>query len=194
MIRRPPRSTLFPYTTLFRSRADGLPRIVLACGRLWSHSRRRHCRGADRAPPASRRSRVVAARVQPRRRSRSAFGAAGGDSGELHLPALAVVPLAGADTRLAVHHDRRAALADPARVQRRPRHRVVLTFVPTRAGRARHPAPATVTRSMSVDLDIGVLDGLRPLAELGLLKHRELLGSHRDEFGTLGLEALLDFR
>src|SRR5436305_6393233 len=24
MIRRPPRSTLFPYTTLFRSRADGL--------------------------------------------------------------------------------------------------------------------------------------------------------------------------
>src|SRR3712207_7392899 len=25
MIRRPPRSTLFPYTTLFRSRRDGLP-------------------------------------------------------------------------------------------------------------------------------------------------------------------------
>src|SRR5256885_10749252 len=25
MIRRPPRSTLFPYTTLFRSRADGSP-------------------------------------------------------------------------------------------------------------------------------------------------------------------------
>src|SRR2546427_6856346 len=25
MIRRPPRSTLFPYTTLFRSRARGLP-------------------------------------------------------------------------------------------------------------------------------------------------------------------------
>src|SRR2546430_13276142 len=25
MIRRPPRSTLFPYTTLFRSRADALP-------------------------------------------------------------------------------------------------------------------------------------------------------------------------
>src|SRR2546425_8102522 len=25
MIRRPPRSTLFPYTTLFRSRADPLP-------------------------------------------------------------------------------------------------------------------------------------------------------------------------
>src|SRR3989442_12059706 len=28
MIRRPPRSTLFPYTTLFRSRSAGLLRIV----------------------------------------------------------------------------------------------------------------------------------------------------------------------
>src|SRR5690349_23364746 len=27
MIRRPPRSTLFPYTTLFRSLADGLDRL-----------------------------------------------------------------------------------------------------------------------------------------------------------------------
>src|SRR6266704_2784663 len=31
MIRRPPRSTLFPYTTLFRSRASVLPRA----GRAW---------------------------------------------------------------------------------------------------------------------------------------------------------------
>src|SRR3989475_12888902 len=30
MIRRPPRSTLFPYTTLFRSRAGGLSRAVAA--------------------------------------------------------------------------------------------------------------------------------------------------------------------
>src|SRR2546428_8185195 len=29
MIRRPPRSTLFPYTTLFRSEALGLARIVI---------------------------------------------------------------------------------------------------------------------------------------------------------------------
>src|SRR3712207_7480148 len=28
MIRRPPRSTLFPYTTLFRSREGGLPRLL----------------------------------------------------------------------------------------------------------------------------------------------------------------------
>src|SRR2546425_216582 len=30
MIRRPPRSTLFPYTTLFRSRAGGLVGVVTA--------------------------------------------------------------------------------------------------------------------------------------------------------------------
>src|SRR3712207_7416315 len=34
MIRRPPRSTLFPYTTLFRSRADREARAVLALRRL----------------------------------------------------------------------------------------------------------------------------------------------------------------
>src|SRR3712207_9293658 len=37
MIRRPPRSTLFPYTTLFRSRHQpvlGLDRVVLAPGPL----------------------------------------------------------------------------------------------------------------------------------------------------------------
>src|SRR2546427_7919692 len=34
MIRRPPRSTLFPYTTLFRSSdldGDGYPELILAC-------------------------------------------------------------------------------------------------------------------------------------------------------------------
>src|SRR3712207_7752817 len=30
MIRRPPRSTLFPYTTLFRSDLGGVPRLALA--------------------------------------------------------------------------------------------------------------------------------------------------------------------
>src|SRR5687768_18141984 len=37
MIRRPPRSTLFPYTTLFRSQA---PRDGLAARRRWGPSRR----------------------------------------------------------------------------------------------------------------------------------------------------------
>src|SRR3712207_8942281 len=32
MIRRPPRSTLFPYTTLFRSRADVLPGDLVFLG------------------------------------------------------------------------------------------------------------------------------------------------------------------
>src|SRR3712207_7580900 len=39
MIRRPPRSTLFPYTTLFRSRGRALPRV---------HARRRSELGAQR--------------------------------------------------------------------------------------------------------------------------------------------------
>src|SRR3712207_7481472 len=49
MIRRPPRSTLFPYTTLFRSRTQEVPLFVRCsakpCGRLgtleashWSYS------------------------------------------------------------------------------------------------------------------------------------------------------------
>src|SRR5438034_4808934 len=33
MIRRPPRSTLFPYTTLFRSEVNG---CLIACGRIGS--------------------------------------------------------------------------------------------------------------------------------------------------------------
>src|SRR2546430_12689279 len=38
MIRRPPRSTLFPYTTLFRSRAPPCPRLpCAACCRWFVH-------------------------------------------------------------------------------------------------------------------------------------------------------------
>src|SRR2546425_1764989 len=55
MIRRPPRSTLFPYTTLFRSRSPG-PR----------QPRTRHgtspCRGTDTRPAAAE----SAARARPR--------------------------------------------------------------------------------------------------------------------------------
>src|SRR3989475_13247431 len=39
MIRRPPRSTLFPYTTLFRSRIDGLPDVPLVAGAAVSAER-----------------------------------------------------------------------------------------------------------------------------------------------------------
>src|SRR2546426_8607819 len=35
MIRRPPRSTLFPYTTLFRSDLDGYEDLLITTGHLW---------------------------------------------------------------------------------------------------------------------------------------------------------------
>src|SRR4051794_41744699 len=46
MIRRPPRSTLFPYTTLFRSRHHATPgqsngarpSVIVRCGPCWSRS------------------------------------------------------------------------------------------------------------------------------------------------------------
>src|SRR3712207_6866136 len=38
MIRRPPRSTLFPYTTLFRSRAQGAPSKTLSRFPRFLHS------------------------------------------------------------------------------------------------------------------------------------------------------------
>src|SRR3712207_7145416 len=47
MIRRPPRSTLFPYTTLFRSRGRVVRRAGLVGGA--AHARDRHTRGARRA-------------------------------------------------------------------------------------------------------------------------------------------------
>src|SRR3712207_8807833 len=50
MIRRPPRSTLFPYTTLFRSRDPKTRRSLHALrpGRAGAATRRRSLPGADR--------------------------------------------------------------------------------------------------------------------------------------------------
>src|SRR5215204_7235485 len=47
MIRRPPRSTLFPYTTLFRSRPAGHPRVP-AQARFDARPFRGHRRGGGR--------------------------------------------------------------------------------------------------------------------------------------------------
>src|SRR2546430_5830633 len=46
MIRRPPRSTLFPYTTLFRSLASGLARAAGGVALLPARSRARRGSGA----------------------------------------------------------------------------------------------------------------------------------------------------
>src|SRR5256885_2561108 len=61
MIRRPPRSTLFPYTTLFRSAAgdDGT-----AAGDGGREADRRHRRSADRTATAVRRAGCFLHRAQ----------------------------------------------------------------------------------------------------------------------------------
>src|SRR5205807_8758356 len=50
MIRPHPRSTLFPYTTLFRSRPPGAPRAPFR-GTSWRHRSTRRRRSARRAEP-----------------------------------------------------------------------------------------------------------------------------------------------
>src|SRR6476620_12162093 len=52
MIRRPPRSTLFPYTTLFRSRGRA------AAGRRLALAGRAQCRGRHRPPRDRKRTRL----------------------------------------------------------------------------------------------------------------------------------------
>src|SRR5690349_24139529 len=59
MLRRPPRSTLFPYTTLFRSR-DSAPSSHASTGSRGSWSPRRHC-------TTSRRSEEHTSELQSRR-------------------------------------------------------------------------------------------------------------------------------
>src|SRR2546430_7433269 len=53
MIRRPPRSTLFPYTTLFRSLVDGGGQLLVAVGRFGALQGHRapHPRGGRGARP-----------------------------------------------------------------------------------------------------------------------------------------------
>src|SRR3712207_8975723 len=61
MIRRPPRSTLFPYTTLFRSRAGAEGRPP---GTRPALERRAQARGRP-APAAGRERRAALARARP---------------------------------------------------------------------------------------------------------------------------------
>src|SRR3989454_7777133 len=74
MIRRPPRSTLFPYTTLFRSHAAG------ACPRL--EARRRRCAPGVRRLPEERGGRAYAPAARVRRaRGESRCVPSAGDGG-----------------------------------------------------------------------------------------------------------------
>src|SRR5438874_7283190 len=59
MIRRPPRSTLFPYTTLFRSRTRA------PCSTRWSNAPSSAC--AKALTPSSRRSEEHTSELQSRR-------------------------------------------------------------------------------------------------------------------------------
>src|SRR3712207_7037295 len=71
MIRRPPRSTLFPYTTLFRSR---LHRVQPGCDRLECQPDRRRqegVRGGGAARSEAGRSALLARNGQPERGQRS---------------------------------------------------------------------------------------------------------------------------
>src|SRR3712207_7801999 len=83
MIRRPPRATLFPYTTLFRSRAKGegpLPRCV-ELRRLAAHAR-----GARGGTARLRALRLPAAAILARRAAARARDRAGGAAvGRAHL-------------------------------------------------------------------------------------------------------------
>src|SRR2546422_2953343 len=66
MIRRPPRSTLFPYTTLFRSRPDR-HQAVTSRQEIWE-GRRMICSGCDnrsRLPPPFYAARQGGARRDP---------------------------------------------------------------------------------------------------------------------------------
>src|SRR3989441_6717966 len=70
MIRRPPRSTLFPYTTLFRSRRPGRAPARhredrrTRGGAAQARRARRHRVGADAEAPAHRRPDRLAVRVR----------------------------------------------------------------------------------------------------------------------------------
>src|SRR3712207_8287173 len=57
MIRRPPRSTLVPYTTLFRSLDDGVPPGIVLQGRVLADLHRvLSAAGDPRAPDVARRA------------------------------------------------------------------------------------------------------------------------------------------
>src|SRR3712207_7660280 len=70
MIRRPPRSTLFPYTTLFRSRVPGVLRPRLQDAGVRVQGGRPDLRAVSDAPGVALRPPLVAVAHEQRRRDR----------------------------------------------------------------------------------------------------------------------------
>src|SRR2546422_2309323 len=158
MIRRPPRSTLFPYTTLFRSQAHSAParpgRAAGALGRpvpprVLGRPAPAH---RDRASPlplaegrGARRAGLGARRVHPSPDPQSTEGSPG--------PARRVVPLHRSRSRRGVPHEPhdRGDVPGKDRGGRGRRHRFEATQAPLHAGAllggaAVAPGPATRRR------------------------------------------------
>src|SRR2546422_7042956 len=78
MIRRPPRSTLFPYTTLFRS-VPGGPRTRWACApRIRSRSRSRTCvRSEEHTSELQSRLHLVCRLLLEKKKKRAHFNSSG---------------------------------------------------------------------------------------------------------------------
>src|SRR6266851_1187249 len=80
-MRRPPRSTLFPYTTLFRSPGRVYGRLVVPVGRL-----KARCVGSELGEAASDRgqqSELLSVRLLLRRSGRGGSGGNGGDAWQI---------------------------------------------------------------------------------------------------------------
>src|SRR2546422_961140 len=94
MIRRPPRSTLFPYTTLFRSQAEreGLDRVFREAGFEWRNSGCSMCLGMN--PD------VLASGERCAATSNRNFEGRQGRGGRTHLMSPAMAAAAGIAGRL----------------------------------------------------------------------------------------------
>src|SRR2546429_6884718 len=102
MIRRPPRSTLFPYTTLFRSRRAGVGRVAphLRAGDARPRTRRGSKHGA--APLSVLHQRVVGQRGERRGRGRAPRPRCVFDQDVLGQQSYGGADVSGSDLRYAV--------------------------------------------------------------------------------------------
>src|SRR2546425_2539972 len=86
MIRRPPRSTLFPYTTLFRSRTPGAPRGRTGGGLADRHGAARPLRSEEHTSELQSLAYLVC-RLLLEKKNRRLHPALGADEDHTGLPA-----------------------------------------------------------------------------------------------------------